>query len=490
MNFRVIFQNLGKVSAVTGILMLLPVVVALLYGESCWWALLASAGVCVAVGLPLAIFCKPKSHVFFSKEGLITVALSWIWVSLTGALPFVFSGAIPSYVDAFFEAASGFSTTGATILTGERIENMQKGLLFWRSFTHWIGGMGVIVFVMAIAGGSSDRSMHILRAEMPGPTVDKLVPRAKSTAKILYLLYIVFTVLEISLLILGGMPVFDSVVHSFGTAGTGGFGIRADSIASYNPFCQWVIALFMILFGTNFNLFYLMLVRKFRAAFSSRELWLYLGIIAVAATGVTFSVASQFSYTQNAGDAIRYGVFQVASFITTTGYTTIPASGNINSWPVLAKCLLFLLMFVGSCAGSTGGGLKVSRVAILGCAIRKELRKVVHPRNANVVKFEGKPLSDEKLHSATSYFAVYMVILSATFLVLCFDCCPDLTIETNVTAAVSCLNNIGPAYGVAASGYYMFSPVSKLALSLAMLLGRLEIYPLLLCLAPSTWTKK
>ncbi|MGN1040547.1 MAG: TrkH family potassium uptake protein, partial [Candidatus Fimimonas sp.] len=271
---------------------------------------------------------------------------------------------------------------------------------------------------------------------------------------------------------------------------TGGFGIRADSIASYNPFCQWVIALFMILFGTNFNLFYLMLVRKFRAAFSSRELWLYLGIIAVAATGVTFSVASQFSYTQNAVDAIRYGVFQVASFITTTGYTTIPASGNINSWPVLAKCLLFLLMFVGSCAGSTGGGLKVSRVAILGCAIRKELRKVVHPRNANVVKFEGKPLSDEKLHSATSYFAVYMVILSATFLVLCFDGCSDLTIEANITAAVSCLNNIGPAYGVAASGYYMFSPVSKLALSLAMLLGRLEIYPLLLCLAPSTWTKK
>ncbi len=490
MNFRVIFQNLGRVSVAIGILMLLPMIVAFMYGESCWWALLASSGICVFVGLPLVFLCKPKNHVFFTKEGLIIVALSWIWVSLMGALPFVISGEIPSYIDAFFESASGFSTTGATILTGERIESMSKGLLFWRSFTHWIGGMGVIVFVMAIAGDSTDRSMHILRAEMPGPTVDKLVPRAKSTAKILYLLYIVFTVLEISLLILGGMPVFDSVVHSFGTAGTGGFGIRADSIASYNSFCQWVIAIFMILFGTNFNLFYLMLVRKFKTAFSSRELWLYWGFIIAAAVGVTFSISSQFVYTENVGDAIRHGVFQVASFITTTGYTTIPATSNINAWPILAKCILFLLMFVGSCAGSTGGGLKISRVAILGCAIRKELRKVLHPRNANVVKFEGKVLTEEKLYSVTSYFGLYMVILSVAFLALCFDGNSGLTLEANITAAVSCLNNIGPAYGVAASGYYMFSPFSKIIMSFTMLFGRLEIYPLLLCLAPSTWIKK
>ena len=489
MNFRIIFQNLGRVSLAIAAVMLLPVLVALLYAESCWWALLTSAGICAVVGLPLVLFCKPKTQVFFTKEGLITVALSWIWVSLVGALPFVISGAIPSYIDAFFETVSGFSTTGATILTAEGIETMQKGLLFWRSFTHWIGGMGVIVFVMAIAGGSADRSMHILRAEMPGPTVDKLVPRAKTTAKILYLLYIAFTLLEIVLLILGGMPLFDSVVHSFGTAGTGGFGIRADSIASYNPFCQWVIAIFMILFGTNFNLFYLMCLRKFRAAFSSRELWLYLGFIAVAAVGVTASVSSQFVYTNNVSDAIRYGVFQVASFITTPGYTTIPASSNINAWPVFAKCILFILMFVGSCAGSTGGGLKVSRVAILGCAIKKELRHVLHPRNANVVMFEGKALSEETLRSATSYFGVYMVILATTFLVLCLDPCPDLTLESNITAVASCLNNIGPAYGVVSNGYYMYSPVSKIVLSLSMLLGRLEIYPLLLCLAPSTWIR-
>lgn len=489
MNFRVIFQNLGKVSLMLAAVMLLPVAVALIYAESCWWALLTSSGICALAGLLLVLLCKPQTQVFFAKEGLITVALSWIWVSLVGALPFVISGAIPSYVDAFFETVSGFSTTGATILTGESIESMQKGLLFWRSFTHWIGGMGVIVFVMAVVGGSSDRSMHILRAEMPGPTVDKLVPRAKTTAKILYMLYIAFTFLEIVLLILGGMPVFDSIVYSFGTAGTGGFGIRADSVAGYSSFCQWVIAVFMILFGTNFNLFYLMCIRKFRAAFSSRELWLYLGITAAAAAGVAISVYSKFAYTQNADDAIRFGVFQAASFITTTGYTTIPASSSLNAWPIFAKCVLFLLMFIGGCAGSTAGGLKVSRAAILGCAVKKELRRVLHPRNANVVKFEGKVVSEETLRGATGYFSLYMFILAAALAVLCLDPCPDLTFESNITAAVSCLNNIGPGFGVVYGGYYMYSPLSKIALSITMLLGRLEIYPLLLCLAPSTWIR-
>lgn len=492
MNYRVIFQNLGRVSLVLGICLLFPTIVSACLAESCWWALLVTSGIAVCTGLPLVLFCRPKNNIFFSKEGLIVVSLSWIWVSLIGALPFVISGAIPSYVDAFFETVSGFSTTGATILTGEQIESLSKGLLFWRSFTHFIGGMGVIVLVMAIAAGSSDRSMHILRAEMPGPTVDKLVPRARTTAKILYLLYVGLTVVEAVMLALGGMSVFDSILHAFGTAGTGGFGIKADSIAGYSNYCQWVIAVFMILFGVNFNLYYLILMRKFKTALSSRELWIYCGIIVVVSAAVTLNLyfALDASYTETVGDAIRHGVFQVASFITTTGYSTIPATSNINAWPMLSRGLLFLLMFIGGCAGSTSGGLKVSRVAILCCAVKKELRRVVHPRNANVVKFEGKSLPEETLHGVTSYFGIYCLIILATFILLCFDGCPELSVEANLTAAVSCMNNIGPAYGVASAGYYMYSPLSKTALSVVMLLGRLEIYPLLLTLTPSTWIKK
>jgi len=490
MNYRVIFQTLGKVSLMLGILLVIPTVLSACLAESCWWALATTAGIAAAIGLPLWLCCKPKNHVIFSKEGLIIVSLAWIWVSLIGALPFVISGAIPNYIDAFFETASGFSTTGATILKGDQIESMAKGLLFWRSFTHWIGGMGVIVFVMAIAGGAADRSMHVLRAEMPGPTVDKIVPRARDTAKILYLLYVVFTFVEIVALIIAGMPIFDSVVHAFGTAGTGGFGIKADSIASYNAACQWIITVFMILFGVNFNLYYLMIMRKFKTAFSSRELWIYGGIIVVSALIIGFNISGQLSYTQSVSDTVRHSAFQVASFISTTGYSTIPASGSINLWPILSRGILFLLMFIGGCAGSTGGGLKVSRVAILCCAIKKELRKVVHPRNANAVKFEKKSLSDETLQSVAGYFGLYVLVLVATFLILCIDPHSELSVESNITAAVSCLNNIGPAYGVVANGYYMYSPLSKLVLSVVMLVGRLEIYPILLTLTPSTWLKK
>ncbi len=490
MNYRVISKNFGSVSVLLGCLLLLPMVVSLCYQESCWWTFLVTGAFAVVVGLPLMLCVKPKNQVIFSREGFIIVSLSWIWVSLVGAVPFVISGAIPSYLDAFFETVSGFTTTGATILTGDQIEGMAKGLLFWRSFTHWIGGMGVIVFVMAVFTGSSERSMQILRAEMPGPTVDKIVPRARSTAKILYLLYIGFTVLEIILLVFGGMPVYDSIVHAFGTAGTGGFGIKADSIAGYNAFCQWVIAIFMILFGINFNLYYLILLRKFRTAVSSRELWIYCGVIIVSSTVISINIFSQLPYTENVGDTIRFAVFQVASFLSTTGYSTIPSSSNLNNLPLLSKGILFLLMFIGGCAGSTGGGLKVSRIALLFCAIKRSLRKTLHPRNANVVRFEGKPISDEMLNSVTSYFAIYVVILLVTFLLLCFDPCAELSLDANLSAAVSCLNNIGPAFGVASSGYYMYSGFSKIVMSVAMLLGRLEIYPIILFFAPTTWIKK
>ncbi|MCH5152865.1 MAG: TrkH family potassium uptake protein [Clostridiales bacterium] len=510
MNYRMIFSTLGRIAIVLSVLLVIPAVLALSLGESSWWAIATTVGISLVIGLVLMLCIKPKDKVIFAKEGLIIVSLSWIYVSAIGALPFVISGAIPNYIDAFFEMCSGFSTTGATILTGDQIDAMylvDKGLLFWRSFTHWIGGMGVIVFLMAFETGSSDRGMHILRAEMPGPIVDKIVPRARNTAKILYLLYIGFTVAEaIALIIVGactklpngemlswGENIFDAVVHAFGTAGTGGFSVRGISIAYYGAAYQWIITVFMILFGINFNLYYLMLLRKFRQAFGSRELWIFIAIIVVSATALSINIATAVTdlpFRDNAHDVIRHSLFQVAAFISTTGYSSIPNGYNINNFPLLSLGILFLLMFIGGCAGSTGGGLKVSRVVILCKAVQKELRRVLHPRHANAVKFEGKIIADETLHGVTSYFGLYMLLLAATFIVLCFDGGTGLSVETNITAAVSCINNIGPAYGVAASGYYMYNWLSKIVMSFAMLIGRLEIYPILLMFSPTTWIKR
>ena len=510
MNYRMIFNTLGRIAIVLAILLVIPAVLALSLGEASWWAIATTVGISLVIGLVLTLCLKPKDKTIFAKEGLIIVALSWIYVSAIGALPFVItpSPAKLSYIDAFFEMCSGFSTTGATILTGDTIDALyltDKGLLFWRSFTHWIGGMGVVVFLMAFETGDSNRGMHILRAEMPGPTVDKIVPRARNTAKILYLLYIGFTVVEmVALIIVGattklpsgemltvGENIYDAIVHAFGTAGTGGFSVRGSSIAYYGAAYQWIITAFMILFGINFNLYYLMILRKFRQAFGSRELWIFVGIIAVSMTAISIDLTiANLSFAQNAHDTVRHALFQVAAFISTTGYSSIPGGLNINSFPLLSLGILFLLMFIGGCAGSTGGGLKVSRVVMLCKAVKKELRRVLHPRNANAVKFEGKIVSDETLHGVTSYFGLYMLILAATFIVLCLDGGTGLTVETNVTAAVSCINNIGPAYGVAASGYYMYNWFSKIVMSFAMLIGRLEIYPILLAFAPTTWIKR
>lgn len=493
MNHRAIINTTGRVAYVLGALLVLPMIIAFCFGESSWAAFAITIGVCVAIGT-VAFFCfKPKDITIFSKEGFIIVAFAWILVSLVGALPFVISGAIPSYIDALFETASGFSTTGASILTSSRIDalyNTDKAILFWRSLTHWVGGMGVIVFIMALTNSTNDRGMHVLRAEMPGPTVDKIVPRAKNTAKILYLLYVGFTFSETLMLIFGGMPIFDSIVLSFGTAGTGGFAVQGDSIAGYSAYCQWVITAFMLLFGVNFNLYYLIILGKIRNAFSSRELWAYVGIVVVCATAITANVTGQLAYTQNFGDAIRHSVFQTASFLTTTGYTTIPSNFNVNTLPLLTKGVLFVLMFVGGCAGSTAGGLKVGRVILLICAVKKEVTRTLHPRNANVVKYEGKPISEDTLHSVTSYFGLYMVMILVVFLVLCCDSGTGLTVESNIVTAVSCFNNIGPSYGVASGGMYVYGNFSKIVLTLAMLFGRLEIYPLLLAFSPSTWIKK
>ena len=475
-----VFYTVGKMVCWEAVMFLLPLVVALLYGESCWLSFALSIGIALAAGGGLTLLCRTKNQVIYAREGFAIVALAWIAFSAVGALPFVLSGEIPSYVDALFETVSGFTTTGSSIL--RNVEALSHGMLFWRSFTHWVGGMGILVFVMALIPGMSDRSIHIMRAEMPGPVIGKLVPRAKDTASILYKIYIVMTLVEIVLLIAGGMPSFDSVVHAFGTAGTGGFGIKADSIASYSPYLQWVITVFMFLFGVNFNVYYLLLIRRFRSALHSSELWVYLGIVLAAVAAITLNIlpmAASFS------EALRLSAFQVSSIITTTGYAT----ANFDLWPGFSKCILLLLMFVGACAGSTGGGIKVSRVAMLFKMVGRELRRLLHPRSVSAVKFEGKTVEDATLQSVGIYLAVYVICFAVIVLLLCLE---PFDFTTNFSAAAACFNNIGPGLGAVgpAANFADYSVWSKLLLSLAMLLGRLEIFPILIALMPTTWVKK
>jgi len=479
MNRRMIFNTLGRMLIALAALFILPIGVSLYYKEACITAFLIAAIISLVLGVLLTVFSRPLTHVIYAREGFAIVALVWLAMSSLGALPFVISGEIPSFVDAWFETVSGFTTTGASILRD--IEAMSRGLLFWRSFTHWIGGMGVLVFVMALIPNVSDRSIHILRAEVPGPIVGKLVPRIKDTAKILYLIYIVMTVIEIVLLLLGGMPFFDSVVHTFGTAGTGGFGIKADSVAGYSPYLQWVIAIFMLLFGINFNLYYMLLIRKFKLAFRSSELWCYTGIVVLSVAAICVNI---YPLYKNFSEVLRLSFFQVSSIITTTGYTT----ADFNLWPDFSKTILLILMFVGACAGSTAGGLKVSRVVLIFKIIGREIRRLIHPRSVSAVKFEGKGVDGAVLGTVTTYFAVYMACLFSVFLVLSME---PFGFETNFSAAVSCFNNVGPGFGGVGpiESYANYSALSKIVLSLAMLLGRLEIYPLLLVFIPSLWKK-
>ncbi len=479
MNRSLILYFTGRLICIEALLMLLPAAVAALYREDCLWAFVAVILPSLLFGRGLSAAFTPKNKTIYAREGFVIVALSWLVFSAIGALPFVISGEIPSYVDAFFETVSGFTTTGASILPN--VETMSRGLLFWRSFTHWIGGMGILVFIVALLPGVSDRSIHILKAEMPGPIMGKLVPRLKDTARVLYLIYIVMTVAQIILMFAGGMPLFDSVVHAFGTAGTGGFGIKADSIASYSPYLQWVITIFMLLFGINFNLYFLLLRRRLRDALRSTEVWVYLGIVLVAVGLITWNTATA---STPLADTVRYSAFQVSSIITTTGFATT----DFNLWPAFSKIILLLLMFIGACAGSTGGGLKVSRAVILFQSIKQEFRKLIHPRSVSTVTFEGKPLDKTTLSSVKNYFALYILCFAAIFLAISWE---PMSIESHFSAAAACFNNIGP--GLDAVGptqnFACYSPLSKLVLSFAMLLGRLEIFPLLLAFAPSTWLK-
>lgn len=480
MNLKMVFKMIGWILQIEAALMLLPAVTSVVYKE--YSVAVSFLIVCVgafALGTLISILVHPKDHIIYAKEGFTIVAIAWIAVSAVGALPFVASGDIPSYTDAFFETVSGFTTTGSSIL--KDVEALSHGALFWRSLTHWIGGMGFLVFVVAVIPNVSGRTMHILRAEMPGPVVGKIVPRTKDTAKILYLIYMVMTIVEIIMLIAGGMPVFDSLLHSFGTAGTGGFGIKADSIASYSPYCQWVIAVFMLLFGINFNIYYLMLIRKFKSALKSSEMWYYLSIVAVSTGIIILNTASMY---ERLSKCIRDSFFQVSSIITTTGYAT----ADFDKWPGLSKAIILILMFVGACAGSTGGGLKVSRAVLLFKMIGRQVRKLTHPRSVGVVRFEGRNVDEKTLDGLGVYFAAYMIFILMGFLIISFE---PFGMETNFTAVVSCFNNIGP--GLAKVGPTMsfadYSALSKFVLSGAMLLGRLEIFPLIIAFSPSTWVK-
>ena len=479
MNRRMVFYTVGHIATVEAALLLLPALVSLIYLEKSGISFLITAALSLTVGLAFILLFKPKSRMIYAKEGFAIVAYAWLLMSAIGALPFVIGGAIPSYVDAFFETVSGFTTTGASILTD--VEALDHCMLFWRSFTHWIGGMGVLVLVTAVVPNIADRSLNILKAEMPGPTVGKLVPRSRDTAKILYWIYFGMTFILTVLLIVGGMPVFDSIVHAFGTAGTGGFGIKADSIASYSPYLQWVITIFMFLFAINFNLYYLILIGKFRAVFKSDELSFFI-LLVLSSIGV-IAVNILPAYT-SFSEALRASAFQVCSVVSTTGYAT----ADFNLWPGLSKAILLILMFVGGCAGSTGGGLKAVRVVILIKSIKKELKKLLHPRSVKSVMSEGKKLDDETLSGVTSYFAVYTLCIMVVFLLLSFE---PFGFETNFTASVACFNNIGPGLadvGPAAS-FAQYSDFSKIVLSFAMLLGRLEVFPLLLGLNPLIWKR-
>ena len=480
MNRLMAFNTIGRIIRAEAALLLLPAAVSLIYKEDCFWGFLISAALALMIGSVLTLVCRPKNQVIYAKEGFAIVAIVWLGMSAIGALPFVISGEIPHFADAFFETVSGFTTTGASILTD--VESMSHGLLFWRSFTHWVGGMGVLVFVMALIPNLSDRSIHIMRAEMPGPTVGKLVPKVKDTAKILYLIYIVMTAVEVVFLLAGGMPLFDSILHAFGTAGTGGFGIKADSIAGYSPYLQWVIAIFMLIFGINFNLFYLALIRRFRSIFRSTELWAYFGIVAISIAVITaniFSMCSSFS------EALRLSTFQVSSVITTTGYAT----ADFNLWPGLSKTILFVLMFIGGCAGSTAGGIKVSRIVMMVKMAFNEIRFMVRPRSVNTVHFEGKTVDEQTQKSVANYFLIYILCYFAIFILICFE---PFGFESNFTAVAACFNNIGPGFGVVgpAGSFADYSAFSKYVLSFAMLLGRLEIFPLIIALTPRTWMRK
>ena len=478
MNRKIVFNITGKFLQSLSLLLLLPMIVSLIYKEHSFMAFLVTSIISFAAGFTITLFSSDCKKELYAREGFLIVALAWVSASLVGCLPFIISGEVTSFVDAFFETVSGFTTTGASVLNPEKLSH---GILFWRSLTHWIGGMGVLVFIVAFAGNLSDRAIHILRAEMPGPVVGKIVPRAKDTSKVLYIMYIILTVAQIIFLWCGEMDLFESIVHSLGTAGTGGFGIKGDSLAGYSAYSQWVITAFMLIFGINFNLYYLLTIKRFKAVFKSVELWTYISMVIICSLLIAVNVRGLFP---SFGETIRQSVFQVSSIITTTGYAT----ADFNLWPQFSRSIIFVLLFTGACAGSTAGGLKLSRVIILFKMGIRETKRLVHPRSIGSVKFEGKDVDETTQNSIAKYFAVYMMCIFVIFILLSAG--PEtFGFETSFTAAVTCFNNVGPGFDLIGpmGSFNVFSDYSKILLSFCMLLGRLEIFPILIAIIPSTW---
>lgn len=478
MNDSIIRYIMGWVLKFEAAFLCLPALVGILYRETDCISYFITALLCLILGC-LCTLRKPKNRSLYTKEGFVIVALCWIVISLFGALPFVFSGDIPSYVDALFETVSGFTTTGASILTD--VEALSHANLFWRSFSHWIGGMGVFVFILAITPLLGGSTMTLMKAESPGPSVDKLVPKLKDTSTILYGIYIFLTVLLFLLLLLFKMPVFEAICTAFGTTGTGGFGIKADSMAGYSPAIQNTVTVFMIISGINYSVYFLLLRRKFKQAFSLEEVWWYLGIIAVSGGIIFLNIRSMFD---TAGEGLRHTFFQIGSVITTTGFATT----DFNLWPSLAKSCLILLMFIGACAGSTGGGIKVSRILILAKSIRSELASIAHPKQVTRIRLNGHTVSHDVVRSANAFMAIYMIMMALSVLLISID---GHSFTTNVTAVIATLNNIGPGLELVGpnGNFGFFSAFSKLVLIFDMLAGRLELLPMLVLFCPSCWKK-
>ncbi len=478
MNFKMIRYLLGIILLIEGSLMLLPMGVSLVCQESIIPFAITVAAL-VAIALP-CVCLKPKNMRFYAKEGFVTVAAGWILLSIFGALPFVISGSIPNFINALFETVSGFTTTGSTIL--EEIEGLPRGILFWRSFTHWIGGMGVLVFILAILPSSGGETNYLMRAEVPGPQKGKLVPKMKQTALILYGIYIAITIIQLISLMICGLSIYDAAVTTFATAGTGGFSVLNDSIAGYgNHAAEWVIAVFMMIFGVNFNIYFFIIIGKLKDAIKSEELKWYLGLIFGATVLVAINTARSFSGLE---DCIRTAFFQVASITTTTGYVTT----DYNFWPSFSKMILLLLTVMGACAGSTAGGLKISRVLILTKTMAREIKHILRPRSVNVVKLDGEAISDETVRNTTGYFAIYVTIIIGSVLLISVD---GFDFETTFTAVLTCINNVGPGLGAVGpvGNFSAFSLFSKVILSLIMLIGRLEIMPMIILFSPIAWRK-
>ena len=478
MNYRMIAYLSGVIILIESVFMALPALVALIYGEPSGMSFLVTMLAAALLG-GLLICLRPAKKTMYAKEGFVITALSWIVISLIGAVPFTLSGQIPDYIDAVFEMVSGFTTTGSSIVPN--VEALDRCMNFWRCLSHWLGGMGILVFMLAIVSLGGGQTNHLLRAESPGPSVSKMVPNMRKSSMILYGIYIAMTLIQLVLMLLGDMPLFDALCTAFGTAGTGGFGIKADSIAGYSPYLQTVIAVFMMLFGVNFNVYFFILMRKFSLALRNTEVAAYFGIIALSTITIAVNVMSMFS---GFWEALHHSFFSVSSVITTTGYAT----ADFNLWPQYSRIVLVLLMIVGACAGSTGGGVKVSRFVILFKAAGHEVHKLLHPNSVRVLKMDGKRIGKETVQGVQGYMLVYFAINVISILIVSLD---GYDFATTITAVEATLNNIGPGLELVGptGNYAMFSPLAKIVLSLDMLLGRLELFPILLLMMPSTWRK-